>query len=433
MAHLTDTLPATADVVIIGAGLAGTAAAWALTRFQPDLQVVLLEKNAMPGAGSSSASLECFRSCWYTPCIARMMERSLEVFLNSDEIFGDGAASQLAVRQNGYLFCAFTEKQAQDIRDEVAHLHSIGLNHVEYLEADALYSRFSLPGDNVLAAKFDPMAGWLDSNALLQLYLKNSSVTLVTDVQQTRITTDAGRITGVTTSKGDIVAPKVLIAAGAGSYAIGRNAGVELPIVMRPRQSFTTGWRHDAISQQSPMIIGSAPFPHFRPEARSGAIFGWEYEWTTKGLDDDNRLPDALREPASNSNSLKDPRFPSITLALLARQFGHGDDEGFNDGRYLRNLHHNIGYYVYRDEAAAYTIDDDGNHVPYESQRAIIDKHPDIEGLYLSIAHVGHGIMTSPAAGEIAAQHILQQSLSDPIYADFGLDVTWVEHDESVL
>ena len=74
---------------------------------------------------------------------------------------------------------------------------------------------------------------------------------------------------------------------------------------------------------------------------------------------------------------LKDPRFPSLALTLLARQFGHAEGEGFADARYLRGISHNIGYYVYRDETAAYRTDADGTHHPYDSERAIIDAHPD--------------------------------------------------------
>ena len=117
---------------------------------------------------------------------------------------------------------------------------------------------------------------------------------------------------------------------------------------------------------------------------------------------------------------------------LLARQFGH-DGDGFGDPRYLRNLSHNIGYYVYRDHTAAYRTNADGTTQPYESERAIMDVHPEVDGLVLSVAHVGHGIMTSPAAGEIVASHVLGLRLPDPAFADFGLNVPWAAHDENAL
>jgi glycine/D-amino acid oxidase-like deaminating enzyme len=226
----------------------------------------------------------------------------------------------------------------------------------------------------------------------------------------------------------------VVIAAGANARAVGRTAGVELPIILRPRQSFTTGWRHPAIPENAPMVIGAAPYPHLHPEAQSGAIFGYEYTWQNKNVDPQygtNAARDAIIDPVYPAAQLKDPRFPSIALALLARQFG--DDSPFGDMRYLRGIVHNIGYYVFRDETVAYRTDADGVRCPYDSERAIIDAYPGIDGLFVSIAHVGHGIMTSPAAGEILARKVLRQPPDEPEFAAFGFDVAWVEYDEGVL
>lgn len=426
----------TADVVIIGGGLAGTAALWAIERAAPGTKTLLLEQNDHLGGGSSAASLESFRTCWATPCIARQMRRSAEVFFNADDYLGDGAARSLAVRQHGYLFCGFTSQQAETLRADVTHLHRIGLTHVEYLDADAVRYRFPWLGEKVIAAKFDPKAGSLDSNALIQAYVRNApAAQIVFNAQNIQIMVKNGIVTGVKSTQGEIASPKVVIACGTGALQLGRTAGVELPVVVRPRQSFTTPWRHDSFPEDAPLVIGSRPFPHLRPEARSGAIFGWEYHWNAKwaASGHDAALHDALREPVFPASQLKDPRFPSMTLMLLARQFGHSDGEGFADSRYLRGIQHNIGYYVYRDATAAYVTQPDGTRQPYHSERAIIDAHPDVHGLYLSIAHVGHGIMTSPAAGEILASKVLERDLPDPLYADFGINVPWVAHDENAL
>jgi glycine/D-amino acid oxidase-like deaminating enzyme len=117
---------------------------------------------------------------------------------------------------------------------------------------------------------------------------------------------------------------------------------------------------------------------------------------------------------------------------LLARQFGH-ETGGFADGRYLRGISHNIGYYVYRDATAAYRSDAAGIKHPYDSERAILDAFPSVEGLLLSVGHVGHGIMSSPGAGEIIACKVLGLPLPDPVFSEFGIDVPWVDFDEGVL
>src|SRR5690606_33010700 len=113
---------------------------------------------------SSLASLENYRTCWPAQPLAKQMERSVEIFHHADDYLGEGAAQALAIRQQGYLFCAFTEAQAAGLKADVARLHDIGLHHIEYLDADEVAYRFGWVGPQVIAAKYDPVAGWLDSN-----------------------------------------------------------------------------------------------------------------------------------------------------------------------------------------------------------------------------------------------------------------------------
>lgn len=421
-AQPADTLPHSADVIILGAGPAGAAAAWALDRLQPGIRTLIIERSGSLGAGSSRASLECFRTCWPARCQAHMMRRSVEVIMAADELIGAGAFEAIHPRQRGYLWCGFSARQAATLKADVDHLHAMGMSFIEYLDADEVGQRFPWLGPRVLGAKYDPTAGWLDSNALVHHFVKAASgAQVLLDCPDARLHIEAGRVIGVQIAHGVIHAPAVILAAGAWAGSIARAAGLSLPIILRPRQSFTTGWRHESIPDDAPMIIGSAPFPHLRPEARTGAIFGWEY--STR----------ALAHPVEPLEPLKDARFPSITLALLARQFGHAPGQGFNDPRYLRNIAHNIGYYVYRSEAAAYRLNADGTRTAYESERAILDAHPDADGLYLSIAHSGHGIMSAPAAGEIIARRVLGQPQPDPLFEDFRMDAHWVEYDENAL
>ncbi len=447
-------IPHTADVIIIGGGPAGTAAAWAIERAAPGTRIVVVEHSSQLGAGSSLASLENYRTCWAAPCLHRMMQRSLDVFHHAEEHFG----VKLGLKQQGYLFLAFTESQAARLRQDVEHLHACGLTHVAYLDTDEMAYRYPWLGQRVLAGKLDPQAGWLDSNALIYAFANAThSTTFLLEVKEARIRVEGNRVVGVSTANGDIDSPNVVIAAGANARAIGRTAGIDIPIVLRPRQSFTTGWRHAAFPEDAPCVISAAPYPHVRPEAQTGAIFGYEYRWNTKnltpkpplhrmerGLDNAENSPlpegegpgvrartDALIDPLRPVEQFKDPRFPSLTLMLMARQFGHQPGEGFGDSRYLRGIYHRAGYYVYRDNA--YLTLADGTHQRYDSQRAIIDAWPGLDGLYVSVAHVGHGIMSAPAAGEILASKVLGRALPDPSFSGFGLDAPFVEHDAGGL
>lgn len=428
-----DEMPKRADVIVIGGGPAGTAALWALERAAPGIKIVLIEKGAQLASGATNASLENYRTCWPTPCLAAMMRRSIEVFHHADEYLGAGARTALGLKEQGYLYTAFTEQGARSLKEDVEHLHRIGLAHVEYLNADEIAHRFPWLGPQVTGAKYDPVAGWLDSHALVYRYAQGAKAAVILlDVPEVQIQVEAGRIMGVRTPGGVISSPNVVIAAGAEARRIGRTAGIEIPVVLRPRQSFTTPWRHPEYPEDGPCVISASPFPHLRPEARSGAVFGWEYSWNSKALNN-GAVQDHLVDPVWPVEQFKDPRFPSIVLTLLARQFGHRDGEGFADARYLRGIDHRIGYYVYRDVTAASYLTSDGEMRPYHSQRAVIDRWPEIDGLFLSVAHVGHGIMSSPAVGEITASLVLGQPLPDPIYKDFGLEAVWVEHDTGGL
>lgn len=408
--------PASADVIVIGGGPAGAGVLWALHRAAPELRAVLIERRLGLASGSSTASLEAFRTAWPALCQAELMRRSVDVFMNAEHELG----APIGTKVRGYLWCAFTDQQAETMRREVDHLHAIGLTHIEYLDHEEVVYRFPWLGDAVTAAKYDPHAGWLDSNALVYALARSApNARLILGAHDVRITSSGGRVTGVTIDSGHIASPIVVIAAGAYSRAVGRTAGIELPLVMRPRQSFTTGWRHAAFPADAPMVIGMGP--HVRPEAQNGAIFGWEYDWNTKYVLPDQPVMPFLIDPIEPVDRCKDPRFPSVVLALIARQFKHKPGEGFASAGYLRGLEHHAGYYVSRAPSHAYRLGANGDHYPLNSQRPILDRWPELDGLILSVAHVGHGVMSAPGAGEIVADLILNRPFAHPSYADFTL------------
>ncbi len=423
-------MPRTAGVVIIGGGMAGPAASWALQRAMPGIKTVLLEEGDQLANGASKASIENFRTCWPTHCLAAQMSRSAEIYLNADEYLGQGAAQRLNVNQRGYLYCGFTEAQAGKLKDEVHEIHQMGLHHIEYLDEAEVRHRYPWLGRHVVAAKVDPTAGWLDSNALSDLYARTGKdAKFLLGMKNSSIIVEGNKVVGVGTEKGVIQTEKVIIAAGAGSRGVGRTAGIDIPIVLRPRQSYVTPSRHHDIPQDAPFIIGNNPWAYMRPEG-PGGIFGWEYDWKNTvdpkngKADHQDGIEDYLVDPVS-LDRVKDERFPPATLDALKIQFG----DIFTSNHYLRGVKHQAGYYVYRSPENTYTTANDGSKKPYVSERAIIDAYPGIDGLFLSVAHVGHGVMASAASGEIIAAHVLGNDLSNPLFYDFGLNVHWVPND----
>src|SRR5260370_18446832 len=115
----------------------------------------------------------------------------------------------------------------------------MGLSHIEYLDADEVAYRFGWLGPNAIAAKVDPTAGWLDSNALIHRYAQSAhSARILFGIRDAQLCVEGGRITGVKLPDGEISAPKVIIAAGAGSGAVAPTAALQLPHALPPRPHF---------------------------------------------------------------------------------------------------------------------------------------------------------------------------------------------------
>ena len=101
--HFTDAeLPALADLVVVGGGLAGLFTA--LFAAQAGLgRVIVLERRAAVASLTSAHSAEGFRLEWDAPENIEMVRESVEVFDHLDEVVGTPGLDA-GVRRPGYLF-----------------------------------------------------------------------------------------------------------------------------------------------------------------------------------------------------------------------------------------------------------------------------------------------------------------------------------------
>ena len=102
-------LPRTADAVVVGGGIAGTATAFWLSR--AGLDTVVLERRDGLGTLTTAASAECFRAQFTEPAMMALARPSLEFFENFAERTGLPDYS-IGLHQQGYLFV--TADPAQD-------------------------------------------------------------------------------------------------------------------------------------------------------------------------------------------------------------------------------------------------------------------------------------------------------------------------------
>jgi glycine/D-amino acid oxidase-like deaminating enzyme len=133
--------PPSADVVILGGGPAGTAALWAINRAAPDTRILLIEKSDRLGAGSSTASLEAFRTCW--PCLplARQMQRSVEVPAMLINIWARCITRSPSAARVSVL--CIQRETVDGFKADVRRCMLMN-EHIELLDADEV--RYPLPG-----------------------------------------------------------------------------------------------------------------------------------------------------------------------------------------------------------------------------------------------------------------------------------------------
>src|SRR3954462_12100889 len=104
--RLTDDLPRTADVAVIGGGIAGAATAFFASR--AGLDVVLLEKRPALCTLTTPASTGAFRLQFDNPEEIAVVREGINLFDNFGEVAGL-TGYDLCIRKQGYLFCASSD------------------------------------------------------------------------------------------------------------------------------------------------------------------------------------------------------------------------------------------------------------------------------------------------------------------------------------
>jgi sarcosine oxidase subunit beta len=231
------------QVVIIGGGGHGLATAYYLAKEHGISDVAVLEKGAI-GLGNTGRNTTIIRSNYLWDESARIYEHSLKLWegLSAELNFN------LMLSQRGVLNLAHTEG---DVREGRRRVNANRLNGVdaEWLDAAAV-KRFcpilNISADArhpVLGATLQRRGGVARHDAVAWGYARAADargVDIVENCEVTAIRTAQGRATGVETSRGEITADKVAIAAAGHSSVLAAMAGVRLPLQSHPLQALVS-------------------------------------------------------------------------------------------------------------------------------------------------------------------------------------------------
>ena len=374
------------DVVIIGGGVIGSSIAYHLSA-APGFggRVAVVERDPSYATASSSLSTSAIRQQFATEANIRMSEYSIGFLRNvKARLSIAGHDAEIALREPGYLILG-TPEQVPAFEARHATQRRCGLA-TELLAPAELRRRHPwLNVDDLGIGSYGPeKEGWFDGPALLQAFRRKARAQGV-DYIAAGVTglgmASAGRVGAAALSDGSwLAAGTVVNAAGAWSGAVGRMAGLDVPVEPRRRCVFVF---------DSPEKIPHAPFLFdtggvlLRPEGHlyiCGTTPAVENAGTDFSLEVDHALFDDVIWPALAH------RVPGFARLRLLRAWA---------GLYEHNVFDHSG---------------------------IVGRHPEVANLVLACGFSGHGMMHSPAVGAGASELILYGQARSVDLAPFAFE-----------
>jgi D-arginine dehydrogenase len=251
-----------ADVVVIGAGMAGASVA---AHLAAAARVILLEAEDQPGYHSTGRSAALFSET-YGNFPVRVLSRAGRPFY--EERAGGVAPYPILTPRGVMVFAAPGQERRLD--GAWAELSPLDPT-IRRLDADqALKLVPVLRPDRIVGAIVEPGARDIDVHALHSAYLgllRRRGGALVTGARVERLAYAAGAWTA-TTASGEFTAPVVVNAAGAWADPVAALAGLPpLGIVPKRRTAAIVPLPPEIDAAHWPLVIDAAETGYFKPEA----------------------------------------------------------------------------------------------------------------------------------------------------------------------
>lgn len=363
----------TADVVIVGGGVVGSSAALHLRERLGGARVVVVERDPTYARASSRLATGGIRQQYGSPLNVAMARHSVEFYRRFDErARSAGYPGRAWFRERGYLFLA-DAAGAERLERRFEAQRASGARAERWTRAQAAAHVPGLETRDVELAVFGPDAGYLDPREVLGGFRTMAGHAGAEYVHGSVVEVEraAGRACGVrvATAAGElsIAAPRVVNAAGAYAAAVGRAAGVELPV--RPvRQHLFRLRLQGPLPSRIPMI--------FDPDGTH-----WRLDDPRAPGDPERLVIGRSREdePAGENFECDPRRLDHEMLPTLARRYP------------VARVHS-----VAEAWAGLYEMTPDHN--------ALLGEHPALPGFIVAAGFSGHGLMMAPATGLAVAE-----------------------------
>ena len=361
----------TADVVIVGGGIEGTAAAWALAQ-RGVTDVLVAERNTVASGmtGKSSGIVRCH---YGVSSLAAMAAVGVEVFEKAEEIFG----TDIGFRQTGYVV-GVGEPDAESLRKSLASQRAVGVQ-TEEIDAAEVASLWPFADLSPFAAfAWEARGGYGDAYRTAQAFAaaaRAAGVRIRQGATVAGLVLDGDRVTGVRLAdRSEISAATVIVATGVWTRPLLAPYGIDVPI--------------RAVREQIVMIspgvqIGHVPvfsdlvsLQYIRPETGGEVLVGNSDLSHVEDADPDNYLNRATEAFIDLTVERVGTRFPGFTGAAISGSY-----------------------------AGCYDVTPDWN--PLISPT-------DLDGLFVAAGFSGHGFKIAPAVGRLIADLVVDGRSADP-------------------
>ena len=350
----------TADVAIVGAGVLGASIAWHLTAL--GIRDIVLFDRGEPGQGSTARATGGFRAQFGTALEVRLALLAREKLRRFREEVGVDAGYE----PHGYLWLARTAAELETLRQANGMQRECGLAEARILDSAEIARVNPAVRGEFAGGAYCPTDGFIRALRILDGYLSGArkrGARLRTGVAVEGFRLERGKVTALRVAGEEIPCGTVVIASGAWSAAVAGMAGVLAPVSPLRRQV--------ALTEPTSVLPASMPLTIFVEDGfhlrvRDGRVLlllptpgnpgeAFDTSVEPRWLDDIARI---ARE-----------RVPVLAEATIDRQ-----------GSW----------------AGLYEMTPD--HLP------LLGFSGEVENLFLACGCSGHGVMFSPALGQLGAE-----------------------------
>ena len=396
------------DVVIVGAGIAGIAAAYHLSVKRGIKRVVIIDERE-PMTLTSDKGTQGYRNWWPGPDATMLKMVSHSIDLMEDSATRSGNAFRM--NRRGYLFATATESRAAELEATARQVSGFGMGELRVHKSTGMYmphraegwedaptgadllvgdeARRAFPwlAPDTVAALHVRRAGWINAVSMGNWLLAKAlgAGARFTRDKVTAINALGGSVKSVTMASGDqLDTERVIIAAGPAMPAALKMIDIELPLFHELHSKVTMRDRLRSIPREAPFVIWTDPIGdrpggvHARPvDLLHGdeLYLIWTYETDQRPFKWPPQFDENYRKTCMEGCARMVPAMKSYPV----------DWPGVVDG----------GYYCKTPE-----------NRPLVGPLAV-------KGAYICGALSGSGLMAAHALGELVAQHIVEEQLPD--------------------